>query len=56
MIRIVLLVLLCSVLNGCVGFILNINIGTGTTYVFVDDKDEPWVEGNTANADISPIP
>lgn len=51
------LVLIMSFLcTGCLGMLINLNVGSGTIEVHVDDRDDPLIEGNTANADVGVVP
>lgn len=51
-----LVLLMCFLCTGCLGMLINLNVGSGTIEVQVDDRDDPLIEGNTANADVSAVP
>lgn len=52
----VLVCIVCFLCTGCLGVLINLNIGSGNIEVLVDDRDDPLIEGNNANADVGVIP
>lgn len=53
-IKLMVLSFICLLLSGC--FISVCPNFFGTQNIVITDNDEPLIEGNTATADVSPLP